>query len=120
MRRYLLLLTFLLCSLPAGALALLWAMQGSLIFPGPALSEAEVRRRASLAEATLFSLQTSDGESLLGWREDYGTRGAVIYFHGNAGICDVGDGVRRVYRELGVSLFCAAYRGYPGTPRRRG
>jgi fermentation-respiration switch protein FrsA (DUF1100 family) len=115
MRRLLLLLSLLLCSLPAAALGVLWAMQGSLIFPGPTLSEADVRHRAGIAGATLFPLPTSDGESLLGWQEDYGDRGAVIYFHGNAGICDVGDATRQVYRELGLTLFCAAYRGYPGS-----
>ncbi|TNE92148.1 MAG: alpha/beta hydrolase [Deltaproteobacteria bacterium] len=98
-----------------GFFALLYASQGEIIFPGPSFGEDEVRRRAALAGATLFPLETADGQTLLGWHEDRGGSRALVYFHGNASTCDRGDEHRALLAELELDYWCIAYRGYPGS-----
>lgn len=115
MRRILIGMAALFLLLVGGFGFTLWSNQGKMIFPGPSIDIADLVARAERAKAEQFTIETEDGETLSGWRESHGGRGAVLYFHGNASVCDRGDAFRDMLAETGADLLCVAYRGYPGS-----
>ena len=44
--------------------------------------------------------------------EDDAPRPLVLYFHGNGEVVSDHDGIDRFYREIGLDLFVAEFRGY--------
>jgi fermentation-respiration switch protein FrsA (DUF1100 family) len=76
--------------------------------------------RHDAADMTVVDYVTADGLRLCGWyRPPADARAAVIvHFHGNAG--HVGDRapLLRRYRDAGLGLLLAGYRGYGGNPGR--
>ena len=115
MRRLLIGVVLVACALPVLLIGALWSGQEKMIFPGPPVSEDEVRQRAARAGASLLHISTPDGERLLAWHEDRGTDAAILYFHGNGSICDRPTKHRRILEARDISVVCIAYRGYPGS-----
>ncbi|MCL1941274.1 MAG: alpha/beta hydrolase, partial [Synergistaceae bacterium] len=69
-------------------------------------------------------IKTPDGVNINGWYVNCeGSRGAVLFFHGNAGnISHRGDTIR-IFNSLGMSVLIIDYRGYGesgGTPSIKG
>jgi uncharacterized protein len=114
MTRVLLTFALMAVTLYVAAMALLYAMQRSLLFPGSG-------PRATAAEAGLVGfedvvLPTSDGERLAAWwKPPEPGKSLLVYFHGNGG--SLWD---RRFRAAALSkdgrgLLMVSYRGYAGS-----
>ncbi len=99
-----------------GLLALIYLMQGSLVFQ-PALDR---EFRATPASIGLpfepLALTTADKETLDGWhlpaRPGMPARGLVMLFHGNAGNISHRLDYLRMFHDLGFAALIIDYRGY--------
>lgn len=66
------------------------------------------------------TLQTEDGVRLHGWFVPANGRGALLFFHGNAGNVSHRLGSIRVFHDLGLSVLIIDYRGYGESEGRPG
>ena len=92
----------------------LYFMQEKMVFlaglPGRAL---EATPRDAGFEFDDVRLETADGISLHGWYVHApGSRGTVLFLHGNAGNISHRLDSIAVFRELGLDTFIIDYRGY--------
>jgi fermentation-respiration switch protein FrsA (DUF1100 family) len=98
-----------------GALALLFAMQRSLVFPIP-VTERTAPVAAGFPEAEEHVLATADGESVIVWHVPPKPGHAVVlYFPGNG---DYLAGLVSRFRSItadGAGLVALSYRGYGGS-----
>ncbi len=110
-----------------GLMALIYFKQTSLVF----LSEMDRDYRATPADIGLpfspLKLTATDGEILDGWfvpaGTKRGTRGLVIFFHGNAGNIAHRLDYLRMFHDLGLATLIIDYRGYglsSGRPSEEG
>lgn len=114
-----------LCSLLVGyvlIVALLWSLQGCMIhFPSSTLVASPEDIGLAYEEV---SLTTEDDESLHAWfipAED--ARGALLFFHGNAGNISHRLDSLRIFHQLQLDVLIVGYRGYgrsTGRPSERG
>lgn len=98
-------------------LALLYAQQARLLFPGAVAGLAIPEPPPGGFEAVM--LPTADGERLAAWwRPPEPGRTVLVYFHGNGGsLAHRRERVRRLTAE-GRGLLIVTYRGYPGSSGR--
>jgi uncharacterized protein len=98
-----------------GALAVLFAMQRSLVFPIP-VNERTPPAAAGFPEAEEQVLPTTDGEQVIVWHvPPRPGRAVVLYFPGNG---DYLAGLVSRFRKLtadGTGLIALSYRGYAGS-----
>ena len=94
-----------------GALALLFAFQGRLIYPAPQ----DLTPPAPGFDAV--QLETSD-ELVLNahWLPPQDGRPSAVFFHGNAGSLDGSTAATRTLAEQGYGVLLVSYRGYGGNP----
>jgi len=98
-----------------GALAVLFLMQRSLVFPIP-MAERTAPAAASFPEAEEHVLSTADGERVIVWHvPPKPGRAVVLYFPGNG---DYLAGSVSRFRSItadGTGLVALSYRGYAGS-----
>ena len=82
LRRQAVRLAVLLAACYLAVVGLFTLLEGTLLFPAPRVSRAELALWARQFGATEVSLQSADGESLYGWRLGSSDR-IVVYFSGN-------------------------------------
>lgn len=118
MRRLLSLLVSALVALYAGAILLLALFQRHLIYPGAFRSQVVAAERGAPAGTQALSLETADGERLLGfWRPPAPGCGVVLSFHGNGSRPEPAAArfASGPWRAGGWGVLAIAYRGYPGS-----
>lgn len=97
-----------------GLLAVVYSQQRRMLFPASPV-------RASAAQAGLAAFQdvtieTSDGEKLVGWwKPPEPGRALILYFHGNGGSLLNRRDRARLLTEDGRGLLLVSYRGYSGS-----
>lgn len=112
--RHLVQVGFVLLALYLVVLALLFALQRKLLFPGSPM-------RATAAEAGLAGfedvvLATPDGERLVAWwKPPEPGRTVLVYFHGNGGSLWDRRFRAPALTEPGRGLLMVSYRGYSGS-----
>ncbi|UCC14414.1 MAG: alpha/beta hydrolase [Gammaproteobacteria bacterium] len=120
-------LNLLLVLLAAYALviALIYVFQARMLYqPRLAGGSLDVNPSSAGLAYEDVTLLTSDGLRLHGWFVPaYSARGALLFFHGNAG--DISTRLESValFHQLGLSVFIVDYRGYgrsEGSPSERG
>jgi fermentation-respiration switch protein FrsA (DUF1100 family) len=100
------------------AVAVLFLVQGALLFPVPQ-TERTIPSSVGFPQAEEHKLTTSDGETVIVWHvPPKDGKPVVLFFHGNGDIL-----VWRVsrFRELtqdGIGLVALSYRGYAGSTGR--
>ncbi len=93
------------------ALAVLFVMQRSLIFPAPQ------HRHAPASGFVEVMLKPADGLALQAhWRAPQPARAAVVYFHGNAGSLAGSAREAGLLAARGYGVLLVEYRGYGGNP----
>src|SRR5215210_2889035 len=98
----------------AAMVALFYAAQGSLLYPAS-------RERMSAAQAGLsgfedVTLETEDGERIVGWYKPAAPgRATLLYFHGNGGSLLNRRDRAVMLTEGGRGLLIVSYRGYSGS-----
>jgi fermentation-respiration switch protein FrsA (DUF1100 family) len=101
------------------ALALLWLLQGRLLyFPASAVPAPE---DVGLDEAEAVVFDTADGLTLTAWfvrARGPSPRPAVLVFSGNAGNRAYRAPLAAAVRRLGLHVLLTDYRGYGGNPGR--
>lgn len=98
-----------------GALAVLYAMQRSLVFPIPA-TERTAPPAAGFSEAEEHVLPTADGERVIVWHVPPKPGHAVVlYFPGNGDYLAGSVGRFRNITADGTGLIALSYRGYAGS-----
>lgn len=107
-----------------GVLAIVFAFQSRLVyFPEIGREIAATPQAYGLAFDTV-EIVTEDGERLHGWWVPAARpRGAVLFFHGNAGNISHRIDYLRMFHRLGYSTLIADYRGYgrsSGAPSEEG
>ena len=116
LRRQAVRLAVLLAACYLAVVGLFTLLEGTLLFPAPRVSRAELALWARQFGATEVSLQSADGESLYGWRLGSSDR-IVVYFSGNGST--VGEvETYRAFADAGLSVLHVNYRGYPGSTGR--
>lgn len=104
-----------------GIVALMYAMQRSLLYPGAAMGGSPP---ASAPWGEAISIGTADGERLyaLHTPSDPG-RPTVLFFHGNADFIGHYGFLAAALRSRGIGLLAVSYRGFrgsTGTPTEAG
>ena len=108
--------------------ALLAVFQSHLVyFPGTGRELTATPQAVGLAYESV-DVRTEDGETLHGWwvpapGGDKAARGAVLFFHGNAGNISHRLDYLRMFNALGYSTLALDYRGYgrsSGSPSEEG
>jgi fermentation-respiration switch protein FrsA (DUF1100 family) len=98
-----------------GALAVLFAMQRSLVFPIP-VTERTAPAAAGFPEAEEHVLPTSDGERVIVWHVPPKPGHAIVlYFPGNGDYLAGGVSRFRGITADGTGLIALSYRGYAGS-----
>ncbi len=93
--------------------AVMAALQTTLVFPAPSTPRTTLEEAAQRFGATEVEIQASDGTDLYGWRVgDHPT--LVLYFSGNGSSVGAG-GLYRLLDTQGLSTLHINYRGYPGS-----
>lgn len=118
MRLLLSLLLTVPLALYAVVLLLLGVFQRHLIYPGAFRSPAPASSREAPAGTQAISLETADGERLLGfWRPPAPGCAVVLSFHGNGSRPEPAAArfAGAPWRDRGWGLLAIAYRGYPGS-----
>jgi uncharacterized protein len=114
MARHLRFLAFALLVLYAGALAVLFVNQRSLLYPAS-------DRHTTAAEAGLAGFQdlvlpTPDGERLVAWwKPPHPGKALILYFHGNGGSLWNRRIRAQALTASGRGLLMISYRGYSGS-----
>ena len=93
--------------------AVMAALETTLVFPAPTISRPELSAAAERFGAQEVQIDASDGTALYGWRVgDHPT--LVLYFSGNGSSVGAG-GLYRLLSGQGLSTLHINYRGYPGS-----
>lgn len=115
--RLLLGITLAALALYAAVVALFYLAQGALLYP--AGRDKVGAREAGLAGFADVTLDTEDGEKIVGWHKAAEPgRATLLYFHGNGGsLLDRRDRAR-LLTQGGRGLLIVSYRGYSGSTGR--
>jgi len=111
----------LLLALPlaawAGICAMLWALQGEILYPRPSLDAAALGQRARAAGAEELALVAADGTPLYGWflPARAPEQGTMVFFSGNGSATGGHAGTVGWFRDEGWNVVHVNYRGYPGS-----
>ena len=98
----------------AGAVALLYFMQGDFLYPRQ--TERTAPAAAKFAAAQEHVLDTPDGEKIIVWHvPPKGDRPVVLFFHGNGDFLAGRVPRFRAVTADGTGLVALSYRGYGGS-----
>ncbi len=101
----------------SGALGLMYAFQGRLMYPGSEPTDSP--QAIGLTGVSEVRIETYDGLSLLAWwMPPADGRPVVLYFHGNAGPLACRANKFTEFTKAGYGLLMPAYRGYSGNAGR--
>lgn len=101
-------------ALYAAVVALFYLAQGALLYP--AGREKVGAREAGLAGFEDVTLETEDGERIVGWyRPAEPGRATLLYFHGNGGSLLNRRDRAKLLTQGGRGLLIVSYRGYSGS-----
>lgn len=98
----------------AAVVALFAALETTLLFPAPRLSQAWLRTAAERVGARELALRSEDGTALYGWRIGDGSP-LVVFFDGNGSTVGAATDLYALLVAQGAAVLHVNYRGYPGS-----
>lgn len=113
-RRAFVALVLLLCVPYVTAVAALYFLQRTFLYPGsrPGAEPAAI----VVPGSERVTLTTTDGERLAAWHvAPEPRRPIMLFFHGNGGALDAQTGRWRRLRDAGAGVLAVSFRGYPGS-----
>src|SRR4030095_11655543 len=102
-------------------LAILFALQRQLLFPG-GKEPPSLKRAGLVGLMEPIEITTADGLTLLAWyhKAQNPDSPLILLLHGNGGTIEIRAVKAKAYIDAGYGVLMPEYRGYGGQPRRPG